>query len=291
MTSGIRFQSMEPAIITVAITGAIPTKQDNPAVPVAPAEQVESAHEAFEAGATVCHIHVRDRDQRPSSDPERFAAVQAGLHRHCPGMIVQFSTGGRGRTHEERALPLQLRPEMASLATGSVNFPKQVYDNPPDVVDTYAKTMLELGIKPEIEVFDLAMLYAAAGLLEREQIRMPVHAQLVLGIKNALPAREALVDFFVSELADVLPGATWTCAGIGRAQLDANRWSLARGGHVRTGLEDNLYYDRGRLARSNAELVARVADLCAEYDRRPATLEEARELLGIRAPAPAGEAG
>jgi len=271
-----------PAIITVAITGAIPTTRDNPAVPVTPAQQVESAHEAFEAGATVCHIHVRDSDQRPSSDPGRFAVVQDGLRRHCPGMIVQFSTGGRGRAHAERAGPLRLRPEMASLATGSVNFPEQVYDNPPDVVEDFAGTMLELEIKPEIEVFDLAMLYAAAGLLERGLIRMPVHVQLVLGIRNALPAREALVDFFAAELAEVLPGATWTCAAIGRSQLDGNRWSLARGGHVRTGLEDNLYFERGRLARSNAELVARAADLCAEYGRRPAGQEEARALLGVR---------
>jgi 3-keto-5-aminohexanoate cleavage enzyme len=271
-----------PAIITVAITGAIPTKDDNPAVPVAPAEQVESAHEAFEAGATVCHIHVRDDEQRPSSDPERFAAIQDGLRRLCPGMIVQFSTGGRGRSHDERIAPLPLRPDMASLSTGSVNFPQQVYDNPPDVVDRFAGAMLELEIKPEIEVFDLAMLYAAADLLDRGLLRMPVHVQLVLGIRNALPARERLVDFFVEELGAVLPGATWTCAGLGRAQLEANRWSLARGGHVRTGLEDNLYFERGRLARSNAELVARVAELCAEHGRRPASAEEARALLGVR---------
>jgi 3-keto-5-aminohexanoate cleavage enzyme len=271
-----------PAIITAAITGAIPTKRDNPAVPIAVAEQVESAHEAFEAGATVCHIHVRDDEQRPSSDPERFRAVQAGLRRHCPGMIVQFSTGARGRPQEERAKPLELRPDMASLATGSVNFPQQIYDNPPSLVDHLAGTMLDLGIKPEIEVFDLAMLYAAADLLERGLIRMPVHVQLVLGIRNALPARESLVDFFAGELQDVLPNATWTCAGIGRAQLDANRWSLARGGHQRSGLEDNLYLERGRLARSNAELVARSAELCADYDRRPATTEEARALLGVR---------
>jgi uncharacterized protein (DUF849 family) len=276
-----------PAVITVAITGAIPTKDDNPAVPVTPAEQVEAAHEAFEAGATVCHIHVRDDEQRPSSDPERFGAVKDGLRRHCPGMIVQFSTGGRGRSHDERIAPLPLGPEMASLATGSVNFPQQVYDNPPDVVDRFASTMLELGIKPEIEVFDFAMLYAAGDLLERGLIRMPVHVQLVLGIRNALPARERLVEFFVAELEDVLPGATWTCAGLGRAQLEANRWSLARGGHLRTGLEDNLYYERGRLARSNAELVARAAELCAEHGRRPASAAEARDILGVRPPADA----
>ena len=276
-----------PAIITVAITGAIPTKADTPALPVTPAEQVESAQAAFEAGAAVCHIHVRDEHERPSSDPALFAEVQRGLAEHCPQMIVQFSTGARGRPRDERARPLDLRPDMASLATGSVNFPKQIYDNPPDLVEHFARKMLELDIKPEVEVFDLAMLYAAADLRDAGLVEMPVHVQLVTGIKNALPAREQLVDFFVQEVDDVLSGATWTAAAIGRMQLEANRWSLERGGHVRTGLEDNIYFDKGRLAESNAELVARVAELCASYDRRPATADEARALLGIRQQRPA----
>lgn len=271
----------QPAIITVAITGAVPTKEDNPAVPVTPAEQVESAHAAFEAGATVCHVHVRDRGQRPSSDPERFREVKDGLARHCPEMIVQFSTGGRGRQGDERIRPLEHRPDMASLATGSVNFPSFVYDNPPDLVDSFAQRMLDLGIKPEVEVFDLAMLYAAADLLERGLLELPLHVQLVMGIKNALPAREALVEFFSRELAEVLPEATWVAAAIGRHQLDANRWALSRGGHVRTGLEDNVYLEKGRLAESNAELVGRVAELCADYDRHPASAAEAHAILGV----------
>jgi uncharacterized protein (DUF849 family) len=271
-----------PAVITVAITGSVPTKDDNPALPVEPAEQVESAHAAFEAGASVCHVHVRDPDQRSSSDPELFRQVRDGLLEHCPGMIIQFSTGARGREAEERILPVEmLRPDMASLATGTVNFPTGIYENAPDLVEDYARRMLELGVKPEVEVFDMAMLYAAADLVERGLLVLPLHMQLVLGLRNALPAREQLVDFFVSELGEVLPGATWVCAAIGRRQLDANRWSLARGGHARTGLEDNVYYDRGRLAASNAELVERVAELCAEYDRHPASPVEARELLGV----------
>jgi 3-keto-5-aminohexanoate cleavage enzyme len=271
-----------PAIITVAITGAVPTKDDNPATPVTPAEQVESAHAAFEAGATVCHIHARDDDQRPSSDPERFRAVKDGLARSCPEMIVQFSTGGRGRQGDERIKPLDEGPDMASLATGSVNFPAFVYDNPPDLVDSFAGRMLELDVKPEVEVFDLAMLYAAADLLERGLLELPLHVQLVLGIKNALPAREALVDFFVGELGEVMPEATWVAAAIGRHQLDANRWSLARGGHVRTGLEDNIYFEKGRLAESNAELVGRLAELCSDYERHPASPAEARAILGVK---------
>lgn len=274
-----------PAIITVAITGAVPTKADNPAVPVTPEEQVASAVECFEAGATVCHLHVRDAGQRPSADPALYAAVQDGLREACPDMVVQMSTGARGRSQEERFSCLGLRPEMASLATGSVNFPDRIYDNPPDLVEKAARRMKELGIRPEIEVFDFAMLYAAADLMRRELLVPPGHVQLVMGIKNALPARESLVDSFMSELADVLPGATWTCAATGRFQLAANRWSLGRGGHVRTGLEDNIYFERGRLASSNAELVSRAAGLCAEYGRHPASPAETRELLRLSVPA------
>lgn len=270
-----------PAMITVAITGAVPTTKDNPAVPVLPPTQVKSAVEAFDAGATVCHVHVRDDQERPSSDVGRYGEVRDGILAERPDMVVQMSTGGRGREAAERFGCLQLRPEMASLATGTVNFPKQIYDNAPAMVEEMAARMRDLGIKPEVEVFDLAMLYTAADLVRRELLVPPPHVQLVTGIKNALPARESLVDFFVSELGELLPGATWTCAGIGRAQLDANRWSLARGGHVRTGLEDNIYYERGRLAASNAELVERLAGLCVGYDRHPASPAETRALLHL----------
>lgn len=270
-----------PAIITVAITGAVPTKADNPAVPVTPEEQVASAAECFQAGATVCHVHVRDRDQRPSSDPARYAAVRDGIRETCPEMVVQMSTGGRGRTYDERFSCLELRPEMASLATGSVNFPDRIYDNPPDLVENSAGRMKDLGIKPEIEVFDFAMLYAAAGLSRRDLLVPPPHVQLIMGIKNALPARESVADFFVTELDQVMPDSTWTFAATGRHQLEANRWALARGGHIRTGLEDNIYFEKGRLAASNAELVARAAALCAEYGRHPATPAETRELLHL----------
>ncbi|MBL8660443.1 MAG: 3-keto-5-aminohexanoate cleavage protein [Rhodospirillales bacterium] len=270
-----------PAIITVAITGAVPRKADNPAVPVTPDEQIASTREAFAAGATVVHVHVRNDDESSSSDVERFAAVQAGVREACPGMIIQFSTGGRGRDPAERAGPLALSPEMASLATGSVNFATQIYDNHPRLVEAMAGEMLERGIKPEIEVFDLAMLYAAERLIARGLLRSPPHLQLVLGIPNALPARRRLVEFAQAEMEALMPGATWTAAGIGRHQLEVARWSLELGGHVRTGLEDNLKFDRTRLAASNAELVAQVAALCPAYGRHPATPDEARAILGL----------
>lgn len=271
-----------PAIITVAITGSQPTKQQNPAVPIHPAEQVESTQEAFEAGASLVHIHVRDDEGKSSSDIERFREVQAGIRKHCPGMIIQFSTGGRGRLAEERGASIKLKPDMASLATGSVNFATIIYENPPQLVEGMAKDMLANAVKPEVEIFDLAMLYNAKTLVEKGLMQAPAHVQFVLGIPNALPVREKLLDFMIEELADQLPGATWTAAGIGRHQLDVNHWALKRGGHARTGLEDNIFFEKGRLAASNAELVKRVADLCGKYHRHPASAAEARELLGLR---------
>jgi 3-keto-5-aminohexanoate cleavage enzyme len=270
-----------PAIITVAITGSVPRKKDTPAIPVEPAEQVDSTHEAFEAGAALAHIHVRDAQENSSSDPERFARVIEGVRRHCPGMIVQTSTGGRGRSHEQRGSPIPLRPDMASLTTGSVNFATMIYENPPELIDRLAQAMLDHEVKPEMEIFDLAMLYNTRRLIERGLALPPAHVQFVLGIPNALPAEEAVLDLLLREKARVLPDATWSCAGIGRHQLAANRWTLARGGHPRTGLEDNIYKAKGVLAQSNAELVAMTAALCAEHDRHPAGPAEARIILGL----------
>ncbi len=271
-----------PAIISVAITGSLPQKANNPAVPITPDEQIESTHAAFEAGAALVHIHVRDDEGRPSSDPARFARVQDGVRKHCPGMIVQFSTGGRGRGLAERGSMLYLKPDMASLATGSVNFPTSIYENPPDFVEDLARDMLGHGIKAEVEVFDVAMLYNAAELVKRGLLKTPPHVQFVLGLKNALPARRELLEFLVRELEAILPGATWTAAGMARNQLVVNHWALELGGHARTGLEDNLRFDEHRLAASNAELVARVAAITRDYGRTVATPAEARALLGLQ---------
>ena len=275
----------QPVIITVAITGAVPKKKDNPAVPVTPPEQIESTHEAFEAGASLVHIHVRNPDESPGSDPEMYGRVQEGVRKHCPGMIVQFSTGGRGRDMSQRGAMLHLKPDMASLATGSVNFPDRVYENPPDFIEALAKSMLDNDIKPEVEVFDLAMLYNAANLVKKGLLKSPPHVQFVMGIPNAMPARRTVFDFLRSEIRVVLPGATWVAAGVARFQWEVNQWCLETGGHCRTGLEDNLKIEADRLAASNAELVKKIADNCARFDRRPATPAEARQLLGLRAAA------
>jgi 3-keto-5-aminohexanoate cleavage enzyme len=279
----------DPCIITVAITGSVPRKKDNPAVPISVAEQVESTQAAYEAGASLVHVHVRNEDETPSSDPERFAALQEGIRRRCPDIIIQFSTGGRGRALEQRGAMLHLKPDMASLATGSVNFPTIVYENPPDFVRTLARQMRDLGVKPEIEVFDLAMLYNTADLVAEGLILPPQHVQFVFGVKHALPARRDILEFEVAKLKELLPAATWTAAGIGRHQLEVNHWALEMGGHCRTGLEDNVRWDRDRLAPSNAALVKRVAELCAQHGRPVATASQARAMLGLR-PAPVAAA-
>ena len=272
----------DPCIITVAITGSVPRKRDNPAVPITVAEQVESAHEAYEAGAALAHVHVRNDDETPSSDPDRFARVQEGLRRHCPDMIVQFSTGGRGRDPSQRGSALYLRPDMASLSTGSVNFPTTVYENAPALVEDLAAKMQAHGVRPEIEVFDLSHIHGARRLAERGLMDERPHVQFVMGVKNALPAEERLLDTLLGELRRVLPSATWTAAGIGRHQAEVIGWVLARGGAgVRTGLEDNIRASRERLASSNAELVRLAAEQIAAAGRRVATPKEARRMLGL----------
>jgi len=271
-----------PLIITVAMTGAIPRKENCPGLPVTTAEQIEETHKAFEVGATLAHIHVRNADETPSSDPELYGLVQAGIQKYCPGMIVQFSTGGRGRDQAARGGMLYHRPDMASLATGSVNFPNGIYENPPDFVDGLASEMLKYEIKPEIEIFDLAMLYNAANLIGRGLLKEPAHVQFVMGVPNAMPARRSVLEFLISELKEVMPNATWTAAGIARYQLPVNEWTLELGGHVRTGLEDNTRFDKTRLAKDNAELVARLAAMAPIYGRTVATATQAREILGLR---------
>jgi 3-keto-5-aminohexanoate cleavage enzyme len=278
---------MNPVVIAVAITGSVPRKKDNPAVPVTPSEQVESTHQAYEAGATLVHIHVRNDDESPSSDPERFRLVQEGVQKHCPGMIVQFSTGGRGRDPSARGSSLYLKPDMASLSTGSVNFPTIIYENHTTLVTDLATKMKENGVRPEIEIFDLSHVHGAGRLVEQGLIDDRPHVQFVMGVQNAMPAEEHLVDVLLSELRRVLPKATWTAAGIGRNQAPVMEWALKRGADaVRTGLEDNIRVSKERLASGNAELVRIAAETVARHGRKVATPDEARALLGLR-PAPA----
>jgi uncharacterized protein (DUF849 family) len=272
---------VKPCIICVAITGSLPRKADNPAVPVTVAEQIESTHEAFEAGATIVHAHVRDENQNPTSDPDRFLKLKEGLEKHCPGMIIQFSTGGRSSQDRERGGMLPLRPDMASLAVGSNNFPNRVYENPPDLVDWLAAEMKTFGIKPEIEAFDLSHIFKAAEMNSDGRIPGPIYIQFVMGVKNAMPADRTVFDFYIETTRRLMPNAEWCAAGIGRHQLMINEWSVSCGGHARTGLEDNVRIDKETLAPSNAALVRRVVDICQRYERPVATVSQARALLSL----------
>ncbi len=272
----------KPCIICVAITGSVPTRADNPAVPITVAEQVESAHEAFEAGAAIVHAHVRNDDETPSSDPERFARLMEGLHAHCPGMIIQFSTGGRSGAGRTRGGMLGLRPDMASLAVGSNNFPTRVYENPPDLVDWLAAEMRAHDVKPEIEAFDLSHIHQAAAMNRDGRIPGRLYVQFVMGVKNAMPVDRPTFDFYVETVARLAPDAEWCAAGIGRHQITLNEWCVAAGGHARTGLEDNVRLDARALAPSNAALVRRTVALCEQYERPVATRAQARAMLGLR---------
>ncbi len=272
-----------PCIICVAITGSLPTKADNPAVPISIAEQVESTQEAFEAGASIVHCHVRNDDGTPTSDPGRFARLMEGVQKHCPGMIVQLSTGGRSGAGQARGGMLPLRPDMASLTVGSVNFPTRVYDNPPDLVDWLASQMLIHDVKPEVEAFDLSHILQSARMQKEGRLKGPLYIQFVMGVKNAMPADRPVFDFYIDTVKRLAPDAEWCAAGIGPAQIVLNEWCVAAGGHARTGLEDNVRLDRATLAPSNAALVRRVTDLCGKYERPVATWTQARAMLGLRA--------
>ncbi|WP_305989476.1 3-keto-5-aminohexanoate cleavage protein [Roseibium sp. MMSF_3544] len=272
----------KPCIICVAITGSLTRKEHNPAVPITVSEQVESTQEAFEAGATICHAHVRNDDQTPSSDPEKFARLKEGLEKHCPGMIIQFSTGGRSGAGKERGGMLPLKPDMASLSVGSNNFPTRVYENAPDLVDWLAGEMRTHNVKPEIEAFDLSHIHQAAAMNRDGRIPGDIYIQFVMGVKNAMPADKDVFDYYVRTVERLMPAAEWCAAGIGASQLTLNEWSIAAGGHARTGLEDNIRLDRDRLAPSNAALVKRTAEICAANNRSVATPQQARDILGLK---------
>jgi 3-keto-5-aminohexanoate cleavage enzyme len=274
--------SNKPCIICVAITGSVPTKAANPAVPISVEEQIESTHEAFEAGASICHAHVRNDDETPSSDPEKFARLKEGLEKNCPGMIIQFSTGGRSGAGKTRGGMLPLAPDMASLTVGSNNFPTRVYENPPDLVDWLSAEMREYKIKPEIEAFDLSHIHHAVKMNSDGRIPGKLYIQFVMGVKNAMPVDRDVFDYYVKTVNRLSPDAQWCAAGIGKDQITLNDWAVSAGGHARTGLEDNVRLDRETLAPSNAALVKRVVELCDKYERPVATWQQAREILELR---------
>lgn len=273
---------MDPLVITVAPVGAETTKQDNPHQPYTVDEIAGAAVEAVQAGASVVHLHVRDDDGTPSQDPGRFAAVMSRL---IPaGPIIQISTGGAvTATEDERLAPvlaLDPPPEMASLTCGTINFGDDVFWNPPGLLERFATAMKGRGIHPELEIFDAGMIANALRLARKGLLPDHLHFDLVLGVPGAMDATPRNLMFLV----DSLPaGASWTVAGIGRSELPLAAIAIAMGGHVRVGFEDNVFYRKGELAESNAQLVARITRLARELDRKVATPDEARRLLGLAA--------
>ena len=272
----------KPCILCVAITGSLPTKADNPAVPISLQEQIESTQNAFEAGATIAHCHVRNDDQTPSSDPEKFAELLEGLKVHCPGMVIQFSTGGRSGSGTDRGSMLPLAPDMASLSVGSNNFPTRVYENPPDLVNWLASEMKKYSITPEIEAFDLSHILNAIGRHDRNELYGKLYVQFVMGVKNAMPADKEIFDFYVDLMSKRAPNAEWCAAGIGANQITVNEWAISAGGHTRAGLEDNVRLNKNTLAPSNASLIQRAVEICEKYERPVATWRQTREMLDLR---------
>jgi 3-keto-5-aminohexanoate cleavage enzyme len=269
---------MEKLIITAALTGAETSKQMNPALPCSPEEQAEAAYACWQAGASVVHLHVRDESEKPSQNLELFEKVSRLIRDRCD-LILQFSTGGAvGTPVEERAAPLSLKPEMASLNVGSINFGNEVFENLPKDVAALAEKMKELKIKPEIEVYDLGMLEYGVTLVEKGVVTAPAHFQFVLGTRFGLSGSPENLFHMRSKLP---AGSTFAVAGIGRHQLQLAPLAIVSGGHVRVGFEDNLYFSKGVLAESNAQLVGRIAELSRLLQREVAKPAEARKILRI----------
>ncbi|NLG80818.1 MAG: 3-keto-5-aminohexanoate cleavage protein [Firmicutes bacterium] len=265
-------------IITVALTGAETTRADNPNLPLAPEEIAEAAAEARGAGASIIHLHVRDSDGRPTQDIEVFRRTIALIHEKCD-CIVQISTGGAvGTPPEERLRPLDLVPEMATLTCGTVNFGEGVFENPPQLIEAFARKMAELGIKPELEVFDVGMVANALRLAKQGLVKEPLYFDFVMGVPGGIPGT---IDNLLHLAHQIPAGAMWQVAGVGRTELPLAVVAIVAGGHVRVGFEDNVYYSRGVLAESNAQLVARIARIAREVGREVATPAEARQMLGI----------
>ena len=271
----------QPLIISAALTGSWPTKAQNPAVPITEEEIAEAALAAAEAGAAIVHVHVRDEHGKVTCDPARYARVRDLIETAGSDVIVNMSTGGGAgqTTDEQRMGPVALRPEIASFDCGSCNFGQTVFVNSPAFLDELASRMTANGVLPEIECFEPGHVANALRLVEEGKLTPPFWFQIVLNVRGAAPGTVKQL----THMLDMLPvGALWSVCAIGRAQLPMDLAAMAMGGHVRTGLEDNLYYHRGQLAESNAELVARIARIAAEIGRPLATPDQSRSLLGLK---------
>lgn len=269
---------MVKLMITAAINGAEVTRSDNPNLPISPAEIAAEVHQCCLAGASIIHLHGRDKNEQPTQDAAIFKETIEQIRSRCDP-IIQVSTGGAvGMQPEERLQPVYLKPEMATLTAGSVNFGDSVFLNPPAYLEQFAVLMKELGVKPEIEIFDVGMINNALQLVQKGLVSEPLHFDFVMGVPGAIPG--SIKNLL--HLVETIPsGSTWSVAGIGRWELPLGTAAIILGGHVRVGFEDNIYYEKGVLANSNAQLVERIALIAGIHGRGIATPDEAREILGL----------
>lgn len=270
---------VQPLIITAAVVGAELSRQDTPFLPLTPDEIAEEAWEAQQAGAAMVHLHARAADGSPTQDIQAYQSIIQAVRSHCPDLIIQVSTGGAvGMSAEERLQPLALQPDMASLTTGTVNFGEEVFYNSLPMIRQFARAMLEKNIRPELEIFDSGMIANALRLFKEGLLLEPLHFNFVLGVPGGAAGT---LKNLMHMVESVPPSSTWCASGIGAAQLPLTTMAILLGGHVRVGLEDNIYYRRGELSQGNAPLVARVFRLAGELGRPLATPNEARRILNL----------
>jgi 3-keto-5-aminohexanoate cleavage enzyme len=268
----------KPLIITCAVVGAELTRDDYPYLPLSVEEIVESAAGAIEEGASIIHVHVRDEEGRPSQRVDIFEEVTNKIRQRCD-CILQYSTGGAvGTTLEERCAPLRLKPEMATLSMGTINFGPDIFENSENTIRTISKAIQDNSVMPELEIFDFGMLETTERYIKKGYIPEKFHIDFVLGVPGGMSGSMRNLSFLVGSLKQQ---QTWTVAGVGKFQLPLSAHAICMGGHIRVGLEDNIYYRRGELAKSNAQFVERVVRMSKELERPIATVEEARKTLGI----------
>ncbi len=274
---------MNPLILTAAITGAETTRADQPNLPITPKEQAEEAKACFEAGARVIHLHVREDDGTPSQRLDRFKESIAAIREAVPGIIIQISTGGAvGEPFDKRLAPLSLKPEMGTLNAGTLNFGDEIFENHPKDIVRLAEAFKQYGVVPEVEVYESGMIDYVARLVKRGIVtHTPLHVQFVLGVPGGMSGKPSNVLYMANHLAEEIPTATWAVAGIGRWHIPCSMMAMTLGGHIRVGFEDNIYYHKGVVADSNAQLVARMARIASEIGRPLATLDQARQILAL----------
>ena len=268
----------DPLIITCAAVGAELSKEDDPYLPTTPEEIAESARGAVEAGASIIHLHVRDEEGNPTQRVDVFAEVTEKIRERCE-CIIQYSTGGAvGTPLDQRCAPLKLKPDMATLSMGTMNFGADIFENSETTIRAISVAIQENGIMPELEIFDYGMMDTVDRFLDRGFLPEKFHVDFVLGVPGGMSGEIKNLVLLKERLE---AGQTWTAAGVGRFQLPLSVHAIAMGGHVRVGIEDNVYYRKGELAQSNAQLVERVVRVTKELDRAVASVQEAKQMLGL----------